>query len=200
MHDRGVPYHIGSGTDGGRLDINSELAGRVAVLTIEPGVTLQFPPGGTLNIDPTSGTAAAQGALIAIGTASRPIVFTSDRGAAAAAGDWLGLGFGQAVDPRSVLQHVRVEDAGGPGTGSNSCSYPGRVGQNDAAIRIFGPAASQFITDTAIIASARDGIDRGWRSDVQPDFLPGNTFDVAGWQQSTPRTSNGSCPASPPCP
>lgn len=199
MHDRGVPYHVGSGTDGGRLDVNSQIAGQVAVLTIEPGVVVQFPPGGTINVDPSSGTSPAQGALIAVGTAERPIVFTSDRGAAAAAGDWLGIGFGQAVDARSVMTHVRVEYAGGPGSGSNSCPYPGRVGQNDAAIRIYGPVARQFVTDTAIVASARDGIDRGWRADLQPDFLASNSFEVVGCKQSTPRTASGSCPASPPC-
>jgi len=64
LHNRGVPYHVGSGQDGGRMDINSQHAGQVAVLTIEPGVTMRFPPGGTLSVDPASGTAAAQGALI----------------------------------------------------------------------------------------------------------------------------------------
>jgi hypothetical protein len=99
------------------------------------------------------------------------------------------------------MQHVRVELAGGAGTGSNSCPYPGRVGQNDAAIRIFGPTATQFITSSEIVSSARDGIDRGWRADLQPDFLPTNTFTaLAGCKQSTPRTLAGVCPATPPCP
>jgi hypothetical protein len=200
LHERGVPYHVGSGQDGGRLDVNA--ATGVAVLTIEPGVTIQFPPGGTLNIDPATATTAAHGALIAIGTADRPIVFTSDR-PTPAAGDWLGIGFSGAVDPATALQHVRVEFAGGPGTGSNSCPYPGRVGQNDAAIRIFGTAGpgARFIADTEIRASARDGIDRGWRDDVTTDFLASNTFTaVAGCKQSTPRTLAGGCPATPPCP
>jgi len=38
MHNRGVPYHVGSGPDSGRMDINSQVAGQVAVLTIEPGI------------------------------------------------------------------------------------------------------------------------------------------------------------------
>jgi hypothetical protein len=202
LHDRGVPYHVGSGQDGGRMDVNAPTG--VAVLTIEPGVTIRFPPGGTLNIDPASGTDAAHGALIAIGgaAANEKIVFTSDQ-PTPAAGDWLGIGFGRKVDPASAMRHVRVEYAGGASiTGSNSCPYPGRVGQNDAAIRIFGPAgpSAQFITDSEIVASLRDGIDRGWRDDLQPDFLATNTFDVAGCAQSTPRTSAGACPASPACP
>jgi hypothetical protein len=201
MHNRGVPYHVGSGMDGGRMDVNSQVSGTVAVLTIEPGVVVLFPPGGTLNIDPSMATLPARGALIAIGTAAQPIIFSSDRGAASAAGDWLGIGFGGVVDGRSTMQHVRVAYAGAPGAGSNSCPYIGRSGQNDAGIRIFGPTATQFITSTEILFSARDGIDRGWRANPQPDFLATNSFTaVAGCKQTTPRTLSGACPVPVPCP
>jgi hypothetical protein len=180
MHARGVPYHVGgTGQDGGRMDVDSQVAGQVAVLTIEPGVTIQFPPGGIFNVGPDQRHRAARGALIAIGgtdPADR-IVFTSDRGAASQAGDWLGIAFGGAVDTRSVMQNVRVEFAGGTSTtGSNSCPYPASNGINDAAIRIFGPPLTQFITGTEIASSLHHGIDRGWRADLQPDFLAGNTF------------------------
>ena len=201
IRDRGVPYHVGSGTDGGRMDVDSGINGQVAALTIDPGVTIQFPPGGTLNVDAAHGPNPARGALIANGTAARPIVFTSDRGAASAAGDWLGIGFGGAIDSRSVMQHVQVKFAGGAGTGSSSCTFPGRVGNNDAAIRIFGPPTTQFITNTEIVSSARDGIDRGWRADLQPDFLSSNTFTaVAACRESAPSTKAGACPANPTCP
>jgi hypothetical protein len=203
MHNRGVPYHVGSGPDGGRMDVNAQVNGQVAVLTIEPGVTIQFPPGGTFNVYPGTGTSAAQGALIAIGgaAADQKIVFTSDQGLASKAGDWLGIAFGGSVDPRSTMQNVRVEFAGGASvSGGNSCPYPGIV-INDAAIRIFGPPLSQFITKTEILSSARHGIDRGWRADLQPDFLPGNTFTaVTSCKETTPRTFNGVCPAVIPCP
>ena len=185
------------------MDINSQFAGQVAVLTIEPGVRIEFPPGGTLNVDPGNGTAPAQGALIAIGldTPQGQIVFGSDRGLASQAGDWLGVGFGGAVDPRSVMQNVRVEFAGGASvSGGNSCPYPG-VAINEAAIRIFGPPLTQFITKTEILSSARFGIDRGWRADLQPDFLASNTFNaVAACKETMPRTFNGVCPAVVPCP
>ena len=201
LHDRGVPYHVGSGQDGGRLDISSGVVGMVAVLTIEPGVTMQFPPGGTLNVGVGSGAVATQGAMIAIGTAAKKIVFTSDQGAVSAAGDWFGIGFGGTVDPQSVMQHTVVEFAGGSQiTGSNSCPYPGRTGPNYAAIRIYSPAATQFITDTEIPQSGRDGIDRGWRSDVQPDFLATNTITVSGCKETLPALANNGCPATPPCP
>ena len=205
MHARGVPYHVGStGLDGGRMDVDSQVAGQVAVLTIEPGVTIQFPPGGILNVAPGSGTAAAKGALIAIGGTdpAERIVFTSDKGALSAAGDWLGVTFGGAVDSRSVMQNVRVEFAGGTTTtGSNSCPYPGGTSINDAAIRIFGPPLAQFITGTEIRSSLHHGIDRGWRADLQPDFLAGNTFTaVAACKQTQPRTAAGVCPPALPCP
>jgi hypothetical protein len=198
MRNRGVPYHVGSGPDGGQMDINTQLNGPAAVLTIEPGVTIQFPPGGLLSVASGFG-----GALIAIGGAgAQKIVFTSDRGAAAAAGDWLGVVFNDPVAGQSVLQNVRVEFAGGETAGNDaSCPYPGRVGVNYAAIRIFGPPAGQFITSTEILGSARDGIDRGWRDDLQPSFLPGNTFTaVVGCKQTQPRTTNGTCPVTVPCP
>ena len=201
LHDRGVPYHVGSGMDGGRMDIDSMVAGVVAVLTVEPGVTMQFPPGGTFNVGLGAGPAAAKGALIAIGTAQKKITFTSDQGAASAAGDWLGLGFGGAVDGRSVMTKTVVRFAGGAQvSGSNSCPYPGRIGTNYAAIRIFGVPTTQFITNTEIPESARDGIDRGWRDDLQPDFLATNTITVTGCKETTPAMANNGCPATPPCP
>jgi hypothetical protein len=201
MHNRGVPWHVGSGADGGRMDINSGSGASVAVLTIEAGVTLRFPPGGTLNVDPANGTAPARGALIAIGTAVNKIVFTSDQGAGSMPGDWLGIGFSNAIDPSSTMQYTRVEFAGGASTGgSNSCPYPG-ITINDAAIRIFGPPLTQFITNSEIVSSGRFGIDRGWRADLQPDFLSTNTFTaVAACKETTPRTANGVCPVVVPCP
>ncbi len=203
MHNRGVPYHVGSGPDSGRMDVNAQVEGQVAVLTIEPGVTIQFPPGGTLNVYPGTGSGVAKGALIAIGgaAADQKIVFTSDQGLASKAGDWLGIGFGGSVDPRTTMQNVRVEFAGGASfSGSNSCPYAG-IPISDAAIRIFGPPLSQFITNTEIFSSARFGIDRGWRADLQPDFLASNTFTaVSSCKETTPRTFNGVCPATPLCP
>ena len=201
LHERGVPYHVGSGADGGRLDVQAPVGNPVAVLSIEPGVSMRFPPGGTLNID-TNGANPARGALIAVGgaTPAQAIVFTSDQ-AQPKAGDWLGLAFNGAVDPRTRLQNTRVEFAGGASaTGGNSCPFPG-IAINDAAIRIFGPPATQFITNSEIRSSARFGIDRGWRADLQPDFLASNAFTaVAACKQTTPRTANGVCPTTPPCP
>jgi hypothetical protein len=184
------------------MDINAPVGSPVAVLTIEPGVTVRFPPGGTLNVDTGNGTNPARGALIAIGgaTPSQAIVFSSDQGAPKA-GDWLGIAFNGAVDPRTTMKNTRVEFAGGASvTGGNSCPLPGIV-INDAAIRIFGPPSSQFVINSEIRSSARHGIDRGWRADLQPDFLVSNTFTaVASCKETTPRTAAGVCPATPACP
>jgi hypothetical protein len=199
MHHRGVPYHVGSGPDGGRMDVNTQLNGPGAVLTLEPGVKMQFPPGGMLSV----GASGLGGALVASGgPGALQILFTSDQGAAAQAGDWLGIVFNDPVAGQSVMQNARVEFAGGATVSNNaSCPYPGRAGVNYAAIRIFGPPPGQFITSTEIASSARDGIDRGWSNDFQPDFLPTNTFSaVVGCKQTMPRTTNGVCPPSPPCP
>lgn len=202
LHNRGVPYHVGSGQDGGRMDVNASGTGATAVLSIEPGVTIQFPPGGTLYVAGRNApNGAAHGALVAIGSGA-PIIFTSDQGASPAAGSWLGIKIGDPVDPRTALQNVKVMFAGAADiTGSNSCPYPGSNVGNNAAIRILGAPAAQFITNSEIIASASFGIDRGWRSDMQPDFLGSNVFTaVTSCKQSTPRMANGNCPVQVPCP
>jgi len=196
---RGVPYRVGTQPDA-VLDVSR--IGGVASLTIEPGVTLRFGVNGRLRIDPAGGTAPANGALIAIGTPAAPIVFTS-AAAAPQAGDWNGIWLGNVADPTTRIQHARVEFAGGPSvTGSESCVDAAQTGPNDAAIRILGgDPATQFVTDTAIVSSARHGIDRGFRSNTKPDFLPSNTFtSVVGCSQTHPRDVSGVCPAIIPCP
>ena len=202
MYDRGVPYHVGSGQDGGRMDVRlpNPMPGTWAVLTIEPGVTIQFAPGGMLHVD-----ASAGGALVALGTPTRKIVFTSDRGAAAQAGDWLGIRFGSTAPAQGGLRFTRVEFAGGTSpTGSNSCPYPGLANSNNAAIRIYGPPKlqfGQFVTDTEILHSAHHGIDRGWYGGSQTDFLTSNTFvGVMECNQTMNRTMAGACPVPVPCP
>lgn len=197
MYDRGVPYHVGTGQDGGKLDVRGQAGGPYAVLTIEPGVVIQFPTDGLLNVN-----ANAKGVLIALGTPTRKIVFTSDKGTASAAGDWLGVRFEGTVAPQSALRLVRVEFAGRPSpTGSNSCPYSGQSVINDAAIRIFGPPQNQFVTESEILQSARHGIDRGWSGGSQIDFLASNTFTGGlTCKQTLPKNASGVCPTTVPCP
>jgi hypothetical protein len=200
FHDRGVPYHVGHDASAGTLRVGTTPGAAVATLTIEPNVTLRFKKGGDIQIETFSGMTPASGALIAIGTGS-PITFTSAE-AAPAAGDWLGLRFGSIADPTTRLDNVIVQYAGGSSSsGSDSCLYPSTP-INDAAIRITGgEPATQFITNTQILDSAAHGIDRGFRSDLKPDFVPTNTFTrVVGCTETYPRDVSGACPATVPCP
>ncbi len=198
--DLGVPYHIGD-PNGSRVDVAK--IGGLATLTIDPGVTLAFEAGGVLSVDPTQGTTPADGALIAMGTAAKPIIFTS-ASPTPAAGDWHGVWFGEVAAPTTVVDHVEVHYAGGlSSSGSNSCAYASGPTTNDAAIRVLGPGlpGSDFITNTLISDSAGHGIDRGWRSDTKTDMLPTNTFtNLAGCKETYPRDASGACPATPPCP
>lgn len=87
--------------------------------------------------------------------------------------------------------------------GSGSCP-DNAENNNDAAIRIFGYPPSEFVTNTTILASKTNGIDRGWRSDSSPvEFLATNTFtNVALCQQTFAPNAANNCPApaSVPCP
>ena len=199
FHDRGVPYHVGTISSAGSLRVGTN-PNRVATLTIEPGVVMRFKAGGDLEIEHFSGTNAATAALVALGTAANPIRFTSAADTPAA-GDWLGLYFGEIPDATTQLDNVSVEFAGGTSvSGSESCLYP-NMPINDAAIRIGGAPAVAFITNSTISDSAAHGIDRGFRDDAKPDFLPTNTFvNVAACKQTYPRDVSGACPTPVPCP
>lgn len=83
--------------------VTSNLALAVADLTLAPGARLVMGPGAGFGI---SGDTAA---LIAAGTAEKPIVFT---GATATRGAWRGLRFDGSNNTRNVLRYVTVEWAG----------------------------------------------------------------------------------------
>ncbi|OGQ17692.1 MAG: hypothetical protein A2138_01915 [Deltaproteobacteria bacterium RBG_16_71_12] len=199
FHARGVPYRVGHDTSSGDLRVQA-VTGELATLTIEPGVTLRFKAGAVMHVEQASGADPARGALIANGTANAPIVFTS-AAADPQPGDWLGVWFGLVPSASNALSNARVEYAGGASaTGSDSCLLPPAV-INDAAIRVRGPVGTSFVTDTVIVDSASNGIDRGFRSDSKPSFLGTNTFtNVAGCTETWPRDDDGACPDPVPCP
>jgi hypothetical protein len=201
LHERGVPYLVGHATSAGDLRVDVPMGQPAVTLTIEPGVSVRFKKGGVLKVAVATSSNPARGSLVAAGTAAKPIVFTSDE-AAPAAGDWLGLWFGDIPTATTKLDQVRVEYAGGTSSsGSGSCPDNSEL-NNDAAIRIFGAPPSEFVTNTTILASATNGIDRGWRSDnAVIEFLPTNTFtNVALCQQTYPPTAANVCPGLVPCP
>lgn len=209
IHDRGIPYRLGA-PNGNGADMRVGLAGTGAALTtltIEAGVTIKVHPLGRLLMQKSLNSIAGSGyhpsgSLIALGTAAKPITFTS-AAAAPSPGDWVALWFDDAPPDNARLDYVRVEYAGAPTyargfhcIAGNSYSF-----DEDSAILMFGQPATQFITNSTIAWSAADGIGRSYQAAPSPDFLAGNTFiSVAGCKQSYPQPVSGTCPASPPCP
>ncbi len=197
FHERGVPYRLG--------DLNNVPDLRVggstdrATLTIEAGVTVKVTPGGRIVMLKKS-VGVATGTIIAVGTAARPIVFTSNA-ATPAAGDWRGLWF-DAPDTVNKLDFIEVKYAGGPSQANSFHCDEAMAGfsrSEDGAVLLFGKPASAFITHSKFIASAGDGITRAWSDDVL-DLSPTNTFSmIAKCNQGYPRAANGSCPTPVPC-
>jgi hypothetical protein len=199
FHDRGVPYRVGDTLREGRLDV-AALQG-VATLTIEPNVKIRFKKAGSVFVQFAQNTLPATGALVAVGTADRPIVFTSDE-AAPLPGDWQGIHFNGLVAPATRLAFVRVEYAGGDRSlVGSSCAYENPPQINNAAIRVFTEPPASFISNTTIVASKRHGFDRGWLGTPAVSFLGGgNTVQGGGGcNESFPRPQ-GACPVPPPCP
>ena len=198
MHQVGVPYWIYAQHDN-QPTIAQVNAGQPApVLTIEAGVRLRMAPATELVVGfgQDVNTLGSPASMIAIGTAAQPIVFTSAANVPAP-GDWVGIHFGGTGGPPNQVDHASIEYAGGdPLINGFSCT-PG-PSQNSAVLIYSWKPGQEFITNSAILHSSGHGILRGW-VDGGPDFLPTNTFDVAGCKQTLPRQTGG-CPASPPCP
>jgi hypothetical protein len=199
MHDRGVPYRVGDSLTFGYLVVEKLSGTGLSTLTIEPGVKLRFKKGGELIVHTFSGSGPSTGAVIAVGTAAKPIVFTSAE-ATPAAGDWIGISFNMTPAATDKIDHARVEYAGGlTSSGSSTCNTTPII--PDAAIRVRGVPAGAFVTNTTISNSAAHGIDRGWQSDTKTDFTATNSFvAVTNCSQTFPRDANGSCPDPAPCP
>jgi len=207
LRERGVPYRVGAaGTGGGEIRIgDSRPESPDASLTIEPGVTLRFTPQSSqasqilVMARYVDGTYEAQGALIAEGTAARPIVFTS-AAATPAPGDWRGLYFKDVVDPRSSITHAVIEYAGGDSASIGVClgSLGATNADADAALVLFLGSSSApsrpFVSATRFSNSAGAGVYRQWQvTDV--DFVTGNTFEsIAGCWQTDVANDRNACP------
>lgn len=203
FHDRGVPYNVGSPQQTvGDLRVG---AGKVfSTLTIEPGVTLRFNKNAAaaLHVEYATGAGPAMGAIVAVGTPAKHIVFTSASDAPAP-GDWRGLTFGLQPSTKNQLGYVEILYAGGKsGAQGFHCKAPdGTYSTNeDAAFAIFGQPPGQFLHDSTISFSAGLGVDLGYNG-AAVDFLPTNQFaSIADCKQSFPRDANGACPTSVACP
>jgi hypothetical protein len=151
-HDLGVPYYLQAG-------LPIEHASN-PILTLDPGVVLQFAPGGILRAG-----GVAPGGLHAAGTAAQPIVLTGQYNFP---GAWMGVEVAAQADPSTILDHVIVDYAGADD------------GQAAAGIRIaqdLGP----IVRNTLIRNSGGCGITRltgaAWSTDYT-DPLLANTFQT----------------------
>jgi hypothetical protein len=199
-HERGVPYRVGDPAGNGaevRVGGASDGAPK-ATLTVEAGVTVKVMPTGRILMQRSS--TETTGGMVAVGTSSQPIVFTS-AAATPAPGDWVGLWF-DGPNAKSKLDYVRVEYAGGlTYAKSFHCDLDGGLDEGEeASVLVFGEPPSAFVTHSTLAHGAGYGIGRSWSGGLV-DFLPTNTFEaLARCKQSYPRGPNGECPSTVECP
>jgi hypothetical protein len=183
MHERGVPYRIGTspGLDNLRITGTKD---KTVTLTIEPGVTVKFLKGSAFKVEHYTGEWAAPALLVAVGTKEKPITFTSAE-ATPRAGDWMGLWFGGIARAENKLENVRIEY-----TGANcgcillTCNS---LVEYEGAVIFSQPPAAAFIKNSVIAHGTGHGIVHGYDG-PGPDFAPSNTFeDLKGCTQTLPR-------------
>jgi hypothetical protein len=182
VEDRGVPVRI---PFTGLYVGPAPPAVAPVTLTLRPGVVFRFPrvgnQGGMRMTFGTNGAAPNNlvGVLNAVGTAARPIVFTSGE-AAPAPGDWVGIWLNTATNSR--LDHVEISYAGGPtGIQSNNCRP---VNTRDEAALFVGSFSDQYvppanlITNSRITNSAAYAINAMWQASTfnAPNLTATNTF------------------------
>jgi hypothetical protein len=120
--DFGVPYRMG-----GTLTVNAKL-------TLAAGVTIQLPANGNVNVD-------NMGSLVTLGTADKPVTFTSAK-AKPLAGDWGYVYFGQNAGNETQLTNTIIEYGGA----------------NYYAVNVANNATAGF--DTVTISDVGDGSDQ----------------------------------------
>jgi hypothetical protein len=196
----GVPYRMRYGYS--QVSATPSMQGGLSTLVIEAGVTIKFL--NTVGIASTFNLGGYGGSpadvfpvrLIANGTLTQPIVFTS-AAAVPAAGDWGGIEWKGGPDTGNVMNFVRVEYAGADsGTAGFGCG----PNDNDAALIITNwVPGSDFVQNSTFSNSATGGIVMGWISAGIRDFKTNNTFTaigngcaVARWQDPPPGPA---CPA-----
>lgn len=202
MRNVGVPYRL-IAIPGSRLVVRATDSAGMVTLTIEPGVELQFDPETYLRVGVGSASRIDYpGALVAVGTAASPIVFTSSK-ENPAAGDWSGVVF-NGSNSTNRLEHLRIEYAGGECSCSLAACFPTNAAHEYAISLedVSDGSFPDFIDNVTIAHSAMHGIVCSFDSAVQcPDFLAGNTFEqVAGCKQILNRDESGSCTARTSCP
>lgn len=126
-----------------------------AKLTVEAGVTVRFRAGtglmiGKIIADLCQIDCQEAGRLEVLGTAAKPVTFTSKSGQR----DWRGVGFGPATDAGAIFSTLRnlVVDRAG-----QSLKYGGTVGLVSAGLSFVG-TGNNFIVDSVTVQNcAADG-------------------------------------------
>jgi hypothetical protein len=196
LRDVGVPYRMSrdNESDDFLVGANPQTSSALTTLTIEPGVRLEFAKGNGLQI-------LDNGVLVARGTESKPIVFTSPQ-ATPAPGDWSGIAFRGAPLAANVVDGIVVEYAGGENDAiGRRCraASPLSPGNGYGAISFDTRPASAFVKNTTLRDSLHDGFNRGWTG-TPMDLSPTNTIVGFGdCKQSYPVPAVGECPEPVPC-
>ena len=188
IKDLGVPYLIGTFPEDDFV-VGAGSDATPITLRIEPGVRLEMHPGTAFMAEFYTGPFPASGAIVAEGTAEKPIVFTS-AAATPAPGDWRGLWFGGVARADNSFRHVRLEHTGADcGCILIGCSA---IEGYEGAIIFSEQPPAPFFEDTVIAHASGNGVVLGYRGTVV-DVASGITFeDVAGCPQTLPHP--GSCP------
>lgn len=187
---RAVPYSVD-----GPLYVQGILDGELAVLNVEPGVTVRFGEGKGASGVYVGTSASRQGQIVARGTVDQPILFTSAR-PAPAPGDWMGLYFRAYPPSGTALEHVTIEYAGGDSSAVGAGCGPR---DNDASVLVMGdrPADAWIRQSTLRFGGGETGIVLGWTSDeAGPDFVGDNVFQT----MPTCRVSRWRAKTGPACP
>ncbi|MET0286060.1 MAG: hypothetical protein ABW352_16385 [Polyangiales bacterium] len=198
LHDRGVPYQVGLEDDFDDLIVGSPDGATPATLTIEPGVTLKFRAGTVLEVMHHVGTERpSNGVLRALGSADKPVVFTSAR-PTPAAGDWQGLWFDGVAQAANKLDHVRIEYTGAD-CGCSFVTCTRDVSEYEGAILLEEPPYGAFLTNSVIAHGSGHGVVQGYDGSAF-DWTSSNTFaELAGCVTTSPRELGGQCTAEPAC-
>lgn len=186
FHDRGVPYVIGFEQSLGQLVVGP----KHYKLTIEPGVIFAFKKDGFLR---AKDDGVSTGVISAIGTAQKPIVFTS-LSDTPAAGDWIGIQLGTVPDPQFKFDYVSISYAGAFSGATGYHCFMGQQWKDDAALAIFHEPPASIITNSEITDSKGDGVDNAYKGSFV-DERPTNTFkNINGCDVTQPQPKMGVCP------
>ena len=145
----GIPYHIkgnSPATYAGLLFL-ADTAGETILVTIDPGVTLQFEPATVFKLQSVAG---AQSTLMAVGTKEQPITFTTSEPGQYWNGLYFSSHYTNQSAPDSRLNYCIIEYAGG----SENLVYPYYA----AVYFEDGFPSAQTLTNSTIRFSQTNGI------------------------------------------